>query len=114
LDDDLAAALSAALVSAPAADAVAPVVPAAPAPPLAPPTRSAAGVAGTLREFRRDAGEPADRTAAEAQPAPGAAAGVVATAPAAALPGAPWRREDDDILPSGGGRSGRARHRGRR
>jgi hypothetical protein len=128
LDDDLAAALRAALVNAPAAEPAGPVAAAAPAVP--PPS----AMAGRLREFRRDALDPPSRPAAGEPggpvPAPGTSAsgaasgsagsagsaGVGAAGAVAALPGQPWRREDDDILPTGGAKSGRssgARHRGR-
>jgi len=133
LDDDLAEALSAALVSAPggigapaaAADA-APAVPAAPAPaaPAAPAVGPAPGrptapapahaqaqsarsrMAGTLREFHRDAsrgGPAADAAAPATVAAPAAAAPSRSAAPTVEpLPGEMWRLEDDDILPSGG------------
>jgi hypothetical protein len=119
LDDDLAAALSAALVSVPTSTGPSPLGEPATDPETAPtaPTALSAAVAersrmaGTLRELHRDApkvptaGDPNAPQPAGAGPA---ASPVAAAAPNPAtpnvdpLPGEVWRPENDDILPSGG------------
>jgi hypothetical protein len=118
LDDDLAEALSAALVSAPTSTGPSPVAdPATTGPQPAGAAPTPAGIAarsrmaGTLRELHRDAPKtPAAGEPSAPQPdGTGPAAGPVA--PAAAkpatpsvepLPGDPWLPANDNILPSGG------------
>jgi hypothetical protein len=91
LDDDLAAALSAALAAAPAHDAEI-EVPAAPAPPPPPPV---AAPAPAPEAFSRPDASPGDLPALE---------NVVPATPAPVVAAAKWQPSDDDILPRGGGR----------
>jgi hypothetical protein len=109
LDDDLAEALSAALVSAPGGPGANGVTE---PDPTASPTSAAARsrMAGTLREFRRDAmsppavdqATPGATAAGPAAPVAAAAAPAPPAAPAVEpLPGTVWRPEQDDILPAG-------------
>jgi hypothetical protein len=125
LDDDLAEALSAALGSAPGstgfdeppAEDTAPAQSAAPThqiaapgPAVAPAGPNRARMAGTLREFNRDASKLRQMPGAAPGPATGPAGATAAPAPAQPaapaavepLPGVLWSREQDNILPSGG------------
>ena len=98
IDDDLAAALSAALVNAPAVPAVTVG------------TDGAAGAfAGALRDLS-SAGSPAE-TALAPVTVPEAKLTPATETP---LPGPPWRREDDDILPGATKKASRGLHLGRR